>query len=181
MNEILFFNQDCIQMAHLNTSKVMDKFRRSEIWRTEKVERTSSTSATIEEDVVSDTSTLDELSDSDEEVVSGSAQTACVYNMGELAHVLDEEVSDMKNHATGSLSTPTSTRQVSNEKQWPQKQKHVTAEQLAVKSLKRGGFLVEKAQTTEVTFPSFSFAEAISLRGHSQRIPSGWMVSPVLA
>ena len=98
-------------MTTLNTSKTLEKFCHSEIWKATKAvcnnnsfsvtlsltslpyEKASSPAITTTTDrnhAESSISMLDLESDSDEEIVSGSAQTLQVFNIAELGHVMDD-------------------------------------------------------------------------------------------
>lgn len=97
-------------MAGLDVSKTMEKIRRKEIWNAKKAvcddlfsvaklfisplqEKACSTSmkpTSNENDVVSDESTMDGDSESGDEIISGSAQNHLVFNLAELARVLED-------------------------------------------------------------------------------------------
>lgn len=98
-------------MTALNTSKTLEKFRRNEMWKATKAvcnnnsfsvtlsltslpyEKASSpaiTPTTNRNHAESSISTLDLESDSDEEIVSGAAQTHQVFNLAQLGHAMDD-------------------------------------------------------------------------------------------
>ena len=97
-------------MAHLDVEKAMRKFRRNEIWKAKKAvfdnftynlqkllifylkDRAGSMSV-VTNPAASQISTEYEDSNSDEEGISGSAQTHLVFNLAELVNVMDDRFS----------------------------------------------------------------------------------------